>query len=126
MVEEYPGGYADYLRQRKRKAAPNKQAKARSARKADKPRTTDTVPKRLTFKEQYEFDTLPDRITALETAKSELEKVLGDPNMFARDRAGYENAAKKLVEVEQAIAGAEDRWLELDARQEALSAKAAS
>jgi ATP-binding cassette subfamily F protein uup len=126
VVEEYPGGYADYLRQRKRKAAPDKQAKARSARKTDKPRTTATVSKRLTFKEQYEFDTVPDRITALETAKSELEKVLGDPNMFARDRAGYENAAKKLVEVEQAIAGAEDRWLELDARQEALSAKAAS
>ena len=81
---------------------------------------------KLTFKEQHELDNIPDRITALETAKSELEKVLADPQMFARDREGYETAAKKLAEVEQAISTSEDRWLALDEMQEAITNKAAS
>jgi len=126
VVEEYPGGYADYLNQRKRKTETGKQARTRSATKSVKPRASDAPPKKLTFKEQHELDTLPDRIGVLETAKGELEKVLADPQMFARDRTGYETAAEKLAEVEQAISAAEDRWLALDALQEAITAKAAS
>lgn len=126
VVEEYPGGYADYLRQRKRKSAPDKAPKARESAKSAKPRPKSSAAKKLTFKEQHELDNLPDRITALENAKTELEKVLANPELFTRDRDGYEAAAQKLSEVESAITTSEDRWLELDARQEELTGRAAS
>jgi len=126
IVEEYPGGYADYLRQRKRKAAPDKTAKPRDTANPAKPRPKSAAVKKLSFNEQHELDNLPDRISALETAKTELEKALADPNLFARDRSGYEAAAQKLSEVETAITAAEDRWLELDARHEELTGRAAS
>jgi ABC transport system ATP-binding/permease protein len=126
VVEEYPGGYADYLSQRKRKPANLKPDKSGETRKAAKPRPKDAAPKKLSFKEQHELDKLPDRISALETAKSQLEKVLADPKLFAQDHKAYETAANKLSEVEGAITAAEDRWFELDARHEALTGGAAS
>jgi ATP-binding cassette subfamily F protein uup len=121
VVEEYPGGYADYLRQRKRKPDAVKLQNQRPARSSSRPRPGNTAPKKLSFKEQHELDTLPDRISALEQAKTELENVLADPKLFASDRKAYESAAQKLSEVGTAIAAAEDRWLELDARHEALT-----
>lgn len=126
VVEEYPGGYADYLSQRKRKPANVQSDKSGALRKAAKPRLKVDAPKKLTFKEQHELDNLPDRISALETARSQLEKVLADPQLFAQDRTAYEAAAKKLSEVEGAITAAEDRWLELDARHDALTGRAVS
>lgn len=127
VVEEYPGGYADYLSQRKRSslAASEKTANT-AASKSSRPRPKDSAPKKLSFKEQHELDTLPDRITALETAKAELEKVLADPDLFAKDRNAYESAAQKLAEVETAISAAEDRWLDLEALQEDIASRAAS
>mgnify|MGYP006138035861 CR=1 FL=1 len=126
VVEEYPGGYADYLRQRKNKAAKDKPAAARRTANSQNSKAQGAPPKRLTFKEQHELDNLPDRIANLETAKAELEKALADPNLFARDRSAYEGAAEKLAQVEKAISGAEDRWLKLDARQEELQGRATS
>lgn len=126
VVEEYPGGYADYLSQRKRSNAAASETKSGSASKTARPRPKDSAPKKLSFKEQHELDTLPGKITALETAKAQLEKVLADPDLFAKDRNAYESAAQKLAEVETAIAAAEDRWLELEALQEEIASRAAS
>ena len=126
VVEEYPGGYADYLSQRKRSNAAASEKKSGSAPKSVRPRPKDSAPKKLSFKEQHELDALPGKITALETAKAQLEKVLADPDLFANDRNAYESAAQKLGEVETAIAAAEDRWLELEALQEEIASRAAS
>ncbi|MBT3929092.1 MAG: hypothetical protein HOF34_00065, partial [Rhodospirillaceae bacterium] len=45
-------------------------------------------------------------------------KALSDPELFTRDAAAYDTAARKLAEVEAAIASTEDRWLDLEARRE--------
>jgi len=126
VVEEYPGGYSDYLSQRKRAAREadrEKDRKKQAAKAAPKP-APPAVAKKLSFKEQHELEKLPDRIAALESAKEKLEVVLADPNLFAKDRNAYENAAKKLSEVETAIGDAEERWLVLEARREELAHKA--
>jgi len=126
VVEEYPGGYSDYLSQRKRaarEADQEKDRKKQAAKAAPKP-APPAVAKKLSFKEQHELENLPDRIAALESAKEKLEVVLADPNLFAKDRNAYENAAKKLSEVETAIGDAEERWLVLEARREELAHKA--
>jgi ATP-binding cassette subfamily F protein uup len=120
QVREYPGGYSDYLRQRSeksaskpgRKSGPNKSGAAQPTQaKADKA-------KKLSFTEEHELGALPNRIKALENAKTELGKALSDPELFTRDAAAYDTAARKLAEVEAAIASTEDRWLDLEARRE--------
>ena len=119
-VMEYPGGYSDYLRQRK-------SVEKTSSKSAQKPgtakpaRTTADKPKKMTFTEEHELGVLPDRLKALDNARAELEKALSDPDLFARDATAYETAAQKLAEVKAAIASAEDRWLDLEARRESLS-----
>jgi len=122
-VMEYPGGYSDYLRQRKRVeksgSKPGRKSDAAKPRPA-KPSKTGAA-KKLTFTEEHELGALPDRIKALENAKTELEKALSDPELFTRDATAYDTAARKLAEVEAAIASAEDRWLDLEARRESLS-----
>jgi ATP-binding cassette subfamily F protein uup len=126
VVEEYPGGYSDYLRQRKRAARTERPAAAKPS--ADRPRAAPAgaAPTKLSFKEAHELDTLPGRIGALEAAKAELEKVLADPNLFARDPKAYAAAARKLEEVGAAIASAEERWLTLEERREAIAGGRAS
>ncbi len=128
VVEEYPGGYSDYLSQRKRVAreAEREKDRKRQAARAEPRPAAPAPPKKLSFKEQHELENLPDRIAVLESAKEKLQSVLADPNLYARDRNTYENAAKKLAEVETAIGDAEERWLVLEARREELAPKAAS
>jgi len=119
-VMEYPGGYSDYLRQRKsvEKTSSKSAKKPGTAKPA---RTTADKPKKMTFTEEHELGVLPDRLKALDNARAELEKALSDPDLFARDATAYETAAQKLAEVKAAIASAEDRWLDLEARRESLS-----
>ncbi|MBS29448.1 MAG: elongation factor 3 [Alphaproteobacteria bacterium] len=124
VVNEYPGGYSDYLRQRQKPAGASKPAMkmANPARE----RQRDKTASKLSFKEQHELETLPGRIAALENAKVELEKALSDPELFTRDAGAYETAAGKLAEVEAAIEDAEERWLDLEASRESLASGAAS
>jgi ATP-binding cassette subfamily F protein uup len=119
-VIEYPGGYSDYLRQRKsvEKTSSKSTKKPGIAKPA---RTTADKPKKMTFTEEHELGVLPDRLKVLDNARAELEKALSDPDLFARDATAYETAAQKLAEVKAAIASAEDRWLDLEARRESLS-----
>jgi ABC transport system ATP-binding/permease protein len=122
QVMEYPGGYSDYLRQRKRV----EKTARKTTRKPGGPKPSSAKPtkadaakdKKLTFTEEHELGALPNRIKALENAKTELGKALSDPELFTRDATAYDTAARKLAEVEAAIASAEDRWLDLEARRE--------
>jgi ATP-binding cassette subfamily F protein uup len=119
QVSEYPGGYSDYLRQRRRAEWPTAKVEKKPGRVEAKKRPA-SAPKKLSFKEEHELGALPGRIEALEHARAELQKALSDPELFARDAAAYETAARKLAEVEAAIGTAEERWLDLEARRESL------
>jgi ATP-binding cassette subfamily F protein uup len=125
-VEEYPGGYSDYLRQRKRPARGAKGngsksdgTKAANGKPAQKARPAAAT--KLSFKEQHELEELPGRIEALVAAKAELEKVLADPNLYTKDPDAYAAAARKFEEVGTAIENAETRWLALEARREEIA-----
>ncbi|HCP00073.1 MAG TPA: elongation factor 3 [Rhodospirillaceae bacterium] len=122
-VNEYPGGYSDYLRQRKQgetRSTKTHEKSTKSSHPSKTPQKTSNEESKLSFKEEYELGVLPERIKALENAKVELEKALADTGLFARDASAYGTAAEKLAEVEGAIVSAENRWLDLEARRERL------
>ena len=115
VVDEFVGGYGDYLRQRNRRAAKSlPKAAARSASPAP-PRERGQRPN---WKEQRELEDLPRRIAALEAEKSAIEKSLSDSDVYARNRASFEAASTRHGEVVAEIAKAEDRWLFLAERAE--------
>ena len=116
-IEEYVGGYSDWLRQRS--TATDAAKAAAKAPEPAKPASTTAPavapPKRkLSYKDQRELDELPARIEALETKIAEMTEAMNDAAFYQRDHAAVtaHNAALATAhaELEQAYA----RWQALD------------
>jgi len=121
---EYAGGYSDMLAQRgadltrdKPKQAAPKAARAAAAVDAE-PQPTK---RRLTFKDKHALETLPKIIAGLHAEMNELQTKLDDPQFYARDRAGFEQTAVTLGELQRKIAAAEEQWLELEIQREDIA-----
>ncbi len=111
-VNEYVGGYDDWLWQRK-DGTPDERPKAEE--KKEKPRPRREKPRKLSFKEQKELDTLPQKIEALEAEQQQIHASLADPK-FYRGSGDKINAVKaRLEELEKELAGVYSRWEELEA-----------
>ena len=111
-VNEYPGGYDDWLSQRKSVAliGPEKRKNV-ATEKAEKPRS----PGKLSNKETRELEALPAKIEELEWEQKKLCDLLADPDFYKREpqeiaeaRARSESVAVELVEAYR-------RWEELEA-----------
>ena len=50
-----------------------------------------------------------------------LERKLADPQLYGRDRAGFDAATVRLEAARHALAAAEERWLELEEKRESLA-----
>jgi len=117
VIEEYPGGYSDYLSQRKR-VEPDKPAREAAAKAEPEKRARTAV--KLSYKDQRELDGLPDRIAGLEAEIEGLRGTLAAADLYTRDPDGFSKATARLAEAAADLAHAEDRWLELEAMREAL------
>lgn len=108
-VREYVGGYDDWQRQI-RDCAPdngnnNKKAKVRV--KSPKPR-------RITYKEKQELESLPDLIEELEKEQETIYEVMGAPEFYQQDGEEIVKVKKRLEEVEQELTLAFERWQDLE------------
>jgi ATP-binding cassette subfamily F protein uup len=119
-VAEYVGGYADWLRQRRRQsggapAAARSKGDAASGDAAGASPAAVT-PRKLSYKEQRELASLPQRIEVLESEHTELQAATASADFY---KTGSESIARTLAragEVEQALLVAYARWDELDSR----------
>ena len=117
---EYAGGYQDMLAQRgqdlKKREARAKPAV--SAAPAEPQKTTDSAPqaakKRLSFKDKHALETLPGEIAALEAKQVDLARKLDAPDLYTRDRKTFTELSDALAQVQEKLAAAEERWLELE------------
>jgi ATP-binding cassette subfamily F protein uup len=110
-VQEYAGGYDDWLRQsgvRQEKTTPV--SKEKKGRLRSKP----AGPRKLTFKETRELEELPGRIEALEQEQSQLLEEMADQSLYSDDGNGAARAGTRLGELEQLLEEAYDRWAELE------------
>jgi ATP-binding cassette subfamily F protein uup len=71
--------------------------------------------RRLSFKEQREFDSLPATIESLEIDKSELERAVADPAFYQRPQDEVRRALTTLQSLGSEIDAAYARWAELEA-----------
>ena len=100
-VRCYPGGYADYERQRGAKRNESKEDKV------EKDVPAPWKSKKLSYNETRELAALPDRIDALEKEIAEIQAQLVAGKIYASDRL-----APAQAELEAAV----DRWAELAER----------
>ena len=59
-------------------------------------------------------------LTALDDAAAALKGALADPSLFARDAKAFNDKANKLGASETALAAAEEEWLALEMKREAI------
>ena len=115
-INEYVGGYSDYLNQRPKKDEPKAEVKAKAA----EPARTKTANK-LSYKDARELDELPGRLDKLSAEIAKLDSDLADPALYSRDRARFDKAAARVETARAELAAAEERWLELEALREELA-----
>ena len=107
-VDVVAGGYEDWAARRTATAAPRKAAKAAPA-----PPTAAPARVKLTYKDQRDYDLLPERIDALDAAIARDEAALGDPALYARDPGGFDRLTRAIGAARNEKEAAELRWLEL-------------
>jgi ATP-binding cassette subfamily F protein uup len=117
---EYAGGYSDMVAQRGAGVEARK-VKAEPAKSASQPRTESAQARRkLSFKEKHALETLPATMKKLESEIAALEAKLADPNLFTRDPKAFEHSVSRLSAAREDLADAEEQWLELEMKREAL------
>ena len=123
-VEEYVGGYADYLRQKAipepeppKPQDPGPRTQDPRPRTQDpRPKTTPVRKKKRTFKEEREYKDLPERIAALEEEQKRLQAALADPEFYRKPGAQIQAAVDRTGQIERELHEAMERWDELDSR----------
>ena len=116
-VQEYVGGYSDWVRQGKNLAEidnPNiKKAKNQGRQKS----AAGQKAKKLGYMEQRELGQLPADIEQLEEQVSDLEDQISAADFYNQDHAQVQNVLEQLTEKQQTLDQAIDRWAELEQRQ---------
>jgi ATP-binding cassette subfamily F protein uup len=115
---ETPGGWQDFVGQNPGFfAAPA--PPPRSAPVASRP--TAAAATKLSYKDQRRLEALEALVAGLPERISQVESELADPGLYARDRAQFERLSEALEQARAELAEAEDEWLALEARREALN-----
>jgi ATP-binding cassette subfamily F protein uup len=121
--EEYVGGYADWLRQSPRVAlaagrttSHRDTGVAPSAPKAPpaQPQAATPMRRKLSYKEQREFEALPTRIATLEEEQKTLEARSAGPEFYKEGAEAIRVVMARLQEVSDELHVAYERWLELE------------
>ncbi len=119
QINEYVGGYDDWLRQRPDPSATSNTDKAppKPSTKGSKA-TASKAPKKLSYKHQRELDELPKQIEILEADISQLHTTLADPDLYKQGPEAMTASQTKLESKEAELAAAYERWDELEAMKE--------
>jgi len=115
-INEYVGGYSDWIRQReplqeKQKSA----AKSASGKKTLGINKVVAPSRKLNFNEQRELDALPVEIEQLEAELASLEGSMGDSRFYQNDKAVIADATTRLQQLKALLPEKYARWEALDA-----------
>jgi ATP-binding cassette subfamily F protein uup len=112
-VAEYIGGYDDWLRQRTIDPFSSNQEKAVSATKEksikEVKQKTNKLAK-LSYKDQRELDSLPERIEVLETTVEQLQAEMAKPEFFQQDKQMIIDKQEQLANAAEELEHCYSRW----------------
>ncbi len=109
---EYAGGYDDWLQQRPQ---PEVKERLANAPKAGKPPPLRRAkPRRLSYMQQRELESLPQTIDTLEAEQRQLCERMAQPDFYKQAKDAIAADTARLKDVEQAIETAYRRWEELE------------
>ncbi|PKF31180.1 ATP-binding cassette domain-containing protein [Acinetobacter proteolyticus] len=113
QIDEYIGGYQDYLEQRPDQKVIDQKSDVKKAQaKAEAAAAAASTPKKvkLSYKDQRELEQLPAEIEKLETEQAELSAKLADGSWFVSDANAATAASQRLAEIEEVLLEKLERW----------------
>jgi len=137
-IVETPGGWTDFIRQNpgflqpganprpQDKDAAQRAEAADEARRVEKAEPSDRAstkkPGKLTFKDAHRLKELEGLLASMPGDIARHDATLADAGLYARDRKAFDRATANADRARALLAAAEEEWLELEARREALTA----
>ena len=109
VINQYIGGYDDWLRQRKVETASNEKAAAKTQEKPS------ASAKKRSYKIQRELDMLPAEIERLETEIGEISEQMNQADFYQAERPVTAAVEKNLGDLQQQLNHCYQRWEELEA-----------
>jgi ATP-binding cassette subfamily F protein uup len=117
-VQEYVGGYEDWLRQRP-VPAPFAAPPAREGRVpggVGRVLSDPATPKKLTYREREELEQLPSKIHALEEEQRALAARIAAPDFYKEPADAIAQALERVDAIHDELLEALARWDELESR----------
>ena len=111
LINEYVGGYDDWLSQRK--SADLASVKAKPVKEIMRPKIP-AVARKLTVKEQRELDSFPSLIEKIEAEQKELYALLADFNFYQKDPAEIAKTEARSEFLSNELEKAYARWEHLE------------
>jgi ATP-binding cassette subfamily F protein uup len=118
---ETPGGWQDFLSQNPGFFGARAQPAA-EPRAAPAPRAPAAAPTKLSYKDQRRLAELEALVHDLPGKMAGLEAELADGGLYGRDPAAFQRLSRALEAARAQLAAAEEEWLALEERREALEA----
>jgi ATP-binding cassette subfamily F protein uup len=117
-VQEYVGGYEDWLQQRSPESKEKSSPPRRTAINTDNgaPGAASTPRKKLSYTEQREFERLPERIAVLEAEQQQLNAAVAHPDFYKEPAEQIRQVLARLNELPGKLLDAYTQWDELDSR----------
>jgi ATP-binding cassette subfamily F protein uup len=123
-IVETPGGWADFTRQNPgffdAARAADGGSKTAPAKPAAPP-AASRKPTKLSFKDEHRLKALDGLMPKLAAEIETLEAALADAGLYARDPKAFDAATRRHAAAQVELAAAEEEWLALEEKREALA-----
>jgi ATP-binding cassette subfamily F protein uup len=95
---------------------------------ADKPKevkgtaapVASSAKRRLNFNEKHALETLPKTMAKLQAEIARQQKLLDDPELYAKDRKRFDAASAAIAKAQAELDDAEEKWLQLEMLREEI------
>jgi ATP-binding cassette subfamily F protein uup len=120
-VQEYVGGYEDWVRQRKSEVERKSEVGSVKAERTANPESPIPTPgrerrRRLSYNDQRELDALPARIEALEAEQRALNLTIAGPEFYKEGAEAINMSLARVDALQRELTEAYARWNELESR----------
>ena len=112
VINQYAGGYDDYLVQKQDKITDEKPKSVKKSTNNSKSVPSTSVKKKLSYKQQQALKQLPEKIERTEIEIGEIQMLLSDPEFFQTDES--QDALIRLARLEADLERYFDQWGELE------------
>lgn len=113
-INEYIGGYQDYLQQRPDQTAVDQKSAVKKAAAKAEANAAPAKKVKLSYKDQRALEQLPAEMEALEKEQAEINASLADGSLFISDADKAMTLSNRLTEIDELLLEKLERWEELE------------